>query len=347
MSLRALIVEDDPDVVPWIESSLLSIGHEYDWVTSQLEAQRKLAEHEYAYVLLDMQIPASAERGGASKEFGINLLENIQKLKGHRKLPVIMMTGATSAGLDLSRELFQKGATDLISKPLDRSVRPLNRVIDNVLQENMSMPAVETVTHSRQFAGGELQILDDRAELCGVKIITDRGVGQSLNLLRVLSQKDAKGQFLRMSADELAVAVGAAGGIGTITGGVRTIRKNVVDRLGEHRSLVCDKDSLIRNDEQGYYLREWISVSTGEASSPRDHDPAGRPRPNAVFGLNGRQEWILSELRRGVKVERAMIERRFGVHARTAKRDLADLSGKGLVTYDADGWRVVAGDHAL
>jgi CheY-like chemotaxis protein len=55
-------------LVPSIESSLLSIGHEYDWVTSQLEAQKRFSEGEYDSVLLDLQIPATAFRGGADKE---------------------------------------------------------------------------------------------------------------------------------------------------------------------------------------------------------------------------------------------------------------------------------------
>ena len=339
MCIRALIVEDDPDVVPSIESSLLSIGHEYDWVTSQLEAQKKLSEGEYDYVLLDLQIPATAFRGGADKEYGINLLSYIQKLKGPRRLPVIMMTGATSAGLDLSRELFQRGATDLISKPLDRSVRPLIRVIENVLQEPECAKAMDATSPLQRFAGGELEICDDRAELCGVKIITDRGVGQSLSLLRALSRKAPNGQFVRLSADELVDALGAVGGVSTITGSVRTIRQNVVDRLLKHRSLVCDNESLIRNDEQGYYLREWISVAGEQTTWPVERGTTEAAR------LNERQEWILKELRRGVKLERAMIERRFDVHSRTAKRDLAELGGRGLVVYGADGWKAVNGDH--
>ncbi|MFN6103418.1 MAG: response regulator [Planctomycetaceae bacterium] len=338
MGIRALIVEDDPDVLPWIESSLLSIGHEYDWVSSQLDAQQKLAEQAYRYVLLDLQIPATAFRGGADKEYGINLLSYIRKHKGERTTPVIMMTAATSAGLDLSRELFQKGAADMISKPLDKSVRPLIRVIEQVLQEPDVGMTSQTQSSLRPFTGGELLLFEDRAELSGVKIITDNGAGQSLNLLRTLSQQDSSGRFVTMSAGELVDAVGAIGGVGAITGSVRTIRHNVVERLRKHRGLVCEKDSLIRNDEQGYYLREWISV-TG-----RDSGPVEEGRPEAPR-MNERQEWILSELHRGVKLERVMIERRFGVHARTAKRDLAELNGRGLVEFASEGWKPKAGNQ--
>lgn len=64
------------------------------------------------------------------------------------------------------------------------------------------------------------------------------------------------------------VPPGAVGGVSTITGSVRTIRQNVVDRLLKHRSLVCDNESLIRNDEQGYYLQEWISVAGEQTTWP-------------------------------------------------------------------------------
>ena len=252
---------------------------------------------------------------------------------------MIIMTGATSAGLDLSRDLFRRGATDLISKPWDRSGRPLIRVIENGLQEPEFAKTRKATSPLQRFAGGELAICDDRAELCGLKIITDRGFGQSLSLLRALSRKAPNGQLVRLSADELVDALGAVGSVSTITGSARSIRQNVVDRLLKHRSLVCDNESLIRNDEHGYHLREWISAAGEQTTWAVERGTTGAAR------LNERQEWILKELRRGVKLERAMIERRFDVHSRTAKRDLAKRGGRELVAYGEEGWKAVTGDH--
>ena len=52
--------------------------------------------------------------------------------------------------------------------------------------------------------------------------------------------------------------------------------------------------------------------------------------------LNERQKWVLTELQRGTLVDRAMLEERFGVADKTAKRDLASLSRRGLITYVRD-----------
>ena len=71
-----------------IEDSLFSIGHTHDRATNQHDAQELLQNHDYGYVLLDLQIPAKPHRGGADKEFGCNLLRNIQQIKGHGRVTV-------------------------------------------------------------------------------------------------------------------------------------------------------------------------------------------------------------------------------------------------------------------
>jgi len=82
MKPKALIVEDDDRIIGSIEDTLFSIGHEHDWATNQHDAQQMLQDGEYSYVLLDLQIPAKPNRGGADKEFGCNLLREIQHIKG-------------------------------------------------------------------------------------------------------------------------------------------------------------------------------------------------------------------------------------------------------------------------
>ena len=77
-----MVVEDDDRIIDTIEDTLFSIGHDHDRATNQYDAQQMLRECEYSYVLLDLQIPAKPNRGGADKEFGCNLLKNIQRIKG-------------------------------------------------------------------------------------------------------------------------------------------------------------------------------------------------------------------------------------------------------------------------
>ncbi|MFZ5832972.1 MAG: hypothetical protein ACOY3P_23035 [Planctomycetota bacterium] len=124
--------------------------------------------------------------------------------------------------------------------------------------------------HDSQFAGGELALYPDRAELCGVTLITSMGAGQSLMLLRELGRKDRQGRFVRRSGEELATAIRALGGAGTVSGCVRAIRRNATARLYKHLGVICGGDDVICSGDQGYHLRQWISVReerNGEATS--------------------------------------------------------------------------------
>ncbi len=64
----------------------------------------------------------------------------------------------------------------------------------------------------------------------------------------------------------------------------------------------------------------------------------------------GRQEWILSELARGVKLTRADVERQFNVGDRTVKRDLKNLVATGQVEFvrlPAPGHYRLAGNRTM
>ena len=65
MTPRALIVDDDEQVVQTIEDTLVSLEHEHAWVTNQLDAQQLLRRESFDYVLLDLEIPARPNRRGA------------------------------------------------------------------------------------------------------------------------------------------------------------------------------------------------------------------------------------------------------------------------------------------
>ena len=166
-------------------------------------------------------------------------------------------------------------------------------------------------------------------------------------VLQALTRKDASGRYMHCSAEELADAIKATG-IGTITSCIRTLRKNSTERLRRHLGIQCRKQDFIAHDDQGYRLREWITVwdadeeaADGNGIMPgRDSSPAGVDRcfGPSVFslaegGLNPRQEWALQRLARSGKMERTDLEKEFAVHAGTAKRDLRELVHRGLVEF--------------
>lgn len=129
---RALVVEDDDRIIPLIAAILSSVGHDYEWVTNQADAEAKLASDRFDYILLDLEIPARPDRGGASTACGADLLRKIRETKG-QGLPVIIMTGQTSACIDMARQLMRHGASDFISKPFPERGHTLGNVICGVL----------------------------------------------------------------------------------------------------------------------------------------------------------------------------------------------------------------------
>ena len=84
---------------------------------------------------------------------------------------------------------------------------------------------------------------------------------------------------------------------------------------------------MIDHDGQGYFLCDWITVG----------DDAGTVGVVETDDLNERQKWILARLHRGASVRRADVEKKFGVVAKTAQRDLAELNARWLTTYVREG----------
>ncbi len=346
---KALIVEDDDRVIGSIEDTLFSIGHDHDWATNQHDARRMLTKNDYDYVLLDLEIPAKPNRGGADKEFGCNLLRDIQQIKGRRRTPVVVMTANSSDCLDLTTELYANGASEFIAKPFSNKGRTLANVIRKVLASPAPPPwAATRASDTPQsaatcFAGGEMAFYPNRVTLLGITIISDRGTGQCMAVLEQLRRQDGRGRFRQMSGEELAAAICARGGVGTITGCIQTLRRNIGARLRK-TGITVGREDVICHDEQGYRLRDWIVVYDGDAPSDSCDAPtvpAGSSNVPADVGdavpagpsPNRRQHWILGQLQQGVELQRVMLEREFNIATKTAKRDLSELVQWGLIEY--------------
>ena len=363
MKTKALVVEDDPRDFTAIENALVSLGHEFVWAKNQFDAERALAEHEFDYVLADLTIPARSRRSKPNPEFCLNFLDNLQKRCSG--IPVIVLADREAFVPDMVRDLIDLGAVEVVGKPFSAASRRLSMVICKVLRGHGRPPAtgaasgIGSVGPLKPFTGGQLVLYPDRAELCEIKIVGDNGFGHSLKVLQGLSRRDRSGRFVHRSAEELAGDLGGTAGIGTVTAAVQTVRRNVACRLQRHLGMACRPDDVIRNDEQGYSLRDWIVLGTSNdanevVASDRRHDLAVQGQrldwPAAVTTngtgdsgddtaeprnapLNERQQWVLHELERGVRLCRNMLERQFDIHSRTAKRDLGDLAERGIVQF--------------
>lgn len=336
---KALVVEDDPRIVEVVEDTMVSLGHRHLWVGNLHDARKALATESFAYTLLDLEFPAKAN-GLASKENGAILLEEIQR--GSPCLPVIVMTGHVDYALNRSNELRDKGSWGFITKPFPTESHTLACVIRKVLKDKARKAAKTPSGAASAFMGGELVFAAERVELDGILIAGDRGSGPMMGLLREL-RRTREGGSSPLSAEDLANALSAAD-VTTITGCVRHLRRGITARFKKRRNVIVGAQDVIARDDRGYRLREWLQVRDAEIvptafgnrnpAAPMGDSPEPEPMPGGMSATgNERQDWVLAQVSQGISVRRAMLEAKFGISDKTAKRDLADLTRRREVEY--------------
>jgi CheY-like chemotaxis protein len=370
MKPRALVVEDDERIIDSIEDALFSIGHEHVWVTNQFDAQEELQSGDFAYVLLDLQIPAKPNRGGADKQYGINLLSDIQRIKGLGQLPVIMMTAYTAECLDLTSELRAAGASEFVSKPFKNNGRTLAKVIRKVLNRGKrngdSNGSPARTQPPTPFTGGELILYPNRIEICAVDIPLSKSMRQAFGELNATR---SSGIYVAYTGEELADLIGCDRGQNGVAEMIRDFRNRSADRLLEEANVTCGRFDIIQSGGPGYRLNpqvkiriataagEPVNVGYDPANDTDDpinavddpanvrHDPANdTDDPANRLGdtandpvnepANERQRWILGELKKGAEIRVATVSARCGCSAATAKRDLAQLRKRQLIRFD-------------
>ncbi len=335
MQQRALVIDDDPFIREEVAEILESIGHSYDMATCQQEARQLLASNEYAYYLLDLEIPI---RPGARPRIqnGQNLLVEIVQRSGLLGPPVIVITGHGTDGPRLARQVLTEGAVDFVNKPFPTTGETLDRAIRDALQrqaqrraeaQRSCAPESAPASGSGAFHGGTMLFGAEHISLCGVKIISNKGTGQSMMILDELRKTDGRGRYVRLSAEELAEAIDAPGGVATVTSCIAHLRRNIAERLERELGIRCGLEDVIARDGQGYHLRQWIRVCDEPGTA------AEETCASANRSWNHRQRWVLVQLERGTCLSRRMLEERFGVAAKTAKRDLAELRQSGRIQF--------------
>jgi CheY-like chemotaxis protein len=118
---KLLIIDDDRAFVVLAAAILRDAGYmvleAYDAMQGYMYAQQDPP----AIILLDMQMPA----GG-----GMSLLQKVQSIPRLARIPIIVVTASTDQGL--TEAVREKGATDLLRKPIDRD--QLVKIVQTILQ---------------------------------------------------------------------------------------------------------------------------------------------------------------------------------------------------------------------
>lgn len=354
MSYKALIIDDDHGIVEEVADIVESLGHISDSAGCMHSARQRLEASRYDYVLLDLEIPVRAGRNIARIQNGMNLLKEIRQ---RYPAPVIVMTGHGNDGPDQAVDAMRAGATDYIAKPFNRSKRPFDEIIRGVLPGAKPSPAARPAAE-RRFEGGDMVFLSDRVELLGETIAESSERGNFFAVLGRLRQQHPDGRFRPARANELArLFKGGRATQNTVSSCIGDLRERITSVLAR-RGIACGPGDVIVSGGPGYRLKEWIRVRDGceDAPGPSGGDVAGSsgpvagtcrdtnvsdvparngvvPASSANVPLNDRQHWVLDQLRQGAQLERAQLEKGFEIGSKTAKRDLSDLVGRGLIEF--------------
>jgi DNA-binding response OmpR family regulator len=282
MTTKALVVDDDPDILDVVSDILESLGHECDRADSVESARQCLDRDEYTYVLLDLEIPVRAGRSFARVQNGENLLEEMIQRRGSRKTPVIIiMTAHGTDGHELAVDVMKKGAVDYVAKPfktvgrtLDKSIREaLSRVGDSPVHQLATavLPKIgkaEQTIQPKVFSGGEMVFYADHVELCGVIICGGPRCEPARKALALLRQKSTKGDFVALGSRKLAEMIGRDGGPNSVPGLIQGLRKRMIQEL-RAIGIQCGLRDVIVRTNHGYQLNDWITVQEGNEGTER------------------------------------------------------------------------------
>ncbi len=128
--MRALVVDDEPDLRELLDITLSRMGLEVDTAENLAEARRMLsANNDYALCLTDMRLPDGN---------GLSLIKEINR--DHSHLPVAMITAYGK--VEDAVTALKYGAFDFVSKPVDLEVlRNMVRTALKLRREDLEAPS--------------------------------------------------------------------------------------------------------------------------------------------------------------------------------------------------------------
>lgn len=121
---RALIADDQPDVLTALRLLLRNAGYQTEAVTSPAEVLEAIKQSDFDLVLMDLNY----DRDTTSGQEGLDLITNIQTLDS--ALPIVVLTGWGT--VELAVEAMHRGGRDFVQKPWDNSrlLKSLNTQIE-------------------------------------------------------------------------------------------------------------------------------------------------------------------------------------------------------------------------
>jgi len=169
-TLRALVIDDEPDICELLEITLGRMQIATDTASCVTQAKDRLARQHYDLCLTDMRLPDGN---------GLELVELIQAR--YPRLPVAVITAHGS--IDAAIESMKKGAFDFVSKPVDLGA--LRKLVNSAILSSQ-LPAASLPSDSPIVGqSAAIQTLTERMQKLArsqapVYISGESGVGKEL-----------------------------------------------------------------------------------------------------------------------------------------------------------------------
>jgi DNA-binding response OmpR family regulator len=259
-----LIIDDDQDLCEELEDRIAAMGHHGISVHCVEDALAILENSDIAIdlILLDLGIPVKPE-GPTRPETGLNLLDRIVSKPGTP--PIIVITSHGKGHHHLCRDVMQQGARGFIGKPFDED--PPEVQIKKILM-NSKTGHPQPNGHPRPFMGGEMIVHEGRIDLMGVEIGGIRSCSIIRRVITVLAPKPGS-TAKRMSAKDLADAIGTTITAPSVTSAIRDFRNQCIDKM-QAAGVECGKLDIIETAPGcGYRIKDWITVREGFEESNR------------------------------------------------------------------------------
>lgn len=275
MNFKALVVDDDDGIREAVADILGSLGHTFSEAATQEEAREYLKSgKEFAYVLLDLQIPL--KRGSTARiQNGINLLCEIRSMPEMKFTPVIVMTSYGKDSPELAVQVMKCGAVDFVTKPFPAS----GETLDKRIREALHVPEFATPTepemglHSSEKSlvpfnsqKRKLVIYPSKITVCGVRLWSEKLTSDMRDALKVLSRKEDD-VYIRLSGPALHKKIGRDVS-NPIARPIKEFCDRGTDELAVHRGLACDRYDIIAS-KGGYHFQNWIEVEIADDDDVR------------------------------------------------------------------------------
>ncbi|MBM3848441.1 MAG: response regulator, partial [Verrucomicrobia bacterium] len=271
MKPRALVIDDDPEIINAIVDILTSLNHEYDTAESVAAARQLVEVNQYDYFLIDLQLPVHSRHGLARIQNGENLIDEIIRQDGKRRLQIIAITAHGNDRPIQSVEMMKKGIADYVPKPFEETGKTLDKAIVEMLSrlEPVAPSAQERngagpPSGTRPFTGGTMEFFPDRVELCGIDICSGRRSQRRRRALELLRLRRGNA-FVAYSGEDFAEKLGLKTGQNGTSGLIRGMRDRICQALRSEANIQCGDEDVILSGGPGYRLSEKLTVQDGPA----------------------------------------------------------------------------------